>query len=123
MRPSADRIPRGGLVSTIPGNVSIKTSCGPNCHSIADLKLMLKLILTHTSVPYEPSCVAGSWTDVPTPSGKLSIGLISTDGIVDPHPPLQRAMKETAAKLRAAGHDGEFKNTKSKKISSLTLWD
>lgn len=45
LRPTSERIPRKGLVSTAPGRISIKTSCGPISHSMQDLKLLTKLIL------------------------------------------------------------------------------
>ena len=36
---------------------------------------------------------------------RLKIGLILDDGIVKPHPPVERAVKEAAALLRNAGHE------------------
>lgn len=36
---------------------------------------------------------------------RLRIGLIVDDGIVEPHPPVQRAVREAAALLRKAGHE------------------
>lgn len=109
MRPTSDRVPKLGVQSTAPGQLSIKVSVGPNCHSMADLKLLTKLILTHPTLPYEPTCIPGSWVDVPLPAAteRLKIGVMSTDGVVDPHPPIQRALEETAEKLRAAGHEGK----------------
>lgn len=108
MRPSSDRTPKFGVQSTAPGQLSIKVSVGPNCHSMADLKLLTMLVLTHPTLPYEPTCIPGSWVDIPAAGAgdKLKIGVISTDGVVDPHPPVQRALRETAEKLRAAGHQG-----------------
>ena len=105
MRPTADRVPRNGLIAVAPGNTSIKVAVGPCCHSMEDLKLLTKLILTHPTLPYEPTTMPGFWDETPSPSGKLRIGLLSTDGIVDPHPPIQRALRETASKLEAAGHE------------------
>ena len=29
-----------------------------------DLKLLVKLILTHPTLPYEPTCIPGSWVDI-----------------------------------------------------------
>jgi amidase len=106
MRPSSDRVPKFGVQSTAPGQLSIKVSVGPNCHSMDDLKLLVRLILTHPTLPYEPTCIPGSWIDMPVVKDRLKIGVMSTDVIVDPHPPIQRALKETTEKLRAAGHEG-----------------
>lgn len=105
MRPTAARIPRHGLLAVAPGNTSIVVSAGPNCHSMEDLKLLTKQILLHPSLPYEPTTMPGSWTESSVPPRKLRIGIIATDGIVDPHPPVQRAIRETRAQLNAAGHE------------------
>ncbi len=107
IRPTADRVPRTGMATPAPGQLSIKVSCGPNCHSMSDLKLLTKLILTHESIPFEPTCVPVPWREVTKPTGKLTFGILMTDGVVDPHPPIKRAMLETAANLRAAGHEGK----------------
>ena len=106
MRPSSDRVPKIGVQSTAPGQLSIKVSVGPNCHSMADLKMLAKLTLTHPTIPHDPTCIPGSWIDVPATEKKLRIGIMATDGVVDPHPPIQRALRETADKLRAGGHEG-----------------
>lgn len=107
IRPSSERVPRGGLRSTTLGQISIKVSCGPICHTMADLSLLTKIILTHKTLPYEPTCIPGSWDSTSSSLGrKLSIGIMMSDGVVDPHPPITRALRETADKLRAAGHEG-----------------
>lgn len=106
LRPTSERIPRKGLRSTVPGQISIKTSCGPITHSMQDLKLLANLILTHPTLPFEGSCPPGSWRQIETPTRKLKIGLLLNDGVVQPHPPITRGLKEAAEKLKAAGHDG-----------------
>jgi amidase len=57
-------------------------------------------------LPYEPTCTAGSWSRTMPAKQKLNVGIMSSDGVVDPHPPLQRALRVTAEKLKAAGHEG-----------------
>ena len=123
MRPTAARIPTRGVKSTAPGQVSIKVSCGPCCHSMKDLKMITKMNLTHPAVPYEPTCIPAYWNEVATPSRKLRIGILSTDGIVDPHPPVKRALLETADKLRKAGHEVfEFKPPEDLWEVAKTTW-
>lgn len=70
-----------------------------------DLKLFTKLILTHPTLLYEPTTILPYWNAPPAPTHKLRIAVISTDGVVDPHPPIKRALLETSEKLRAAGHE------------------
>jgi Asp-tRNA(Asn)/Glu-tRNA(Gln) amidotransferase A subunit family amidase len=35
----------------------------------------------------------------------LTIGVMTDDGVVRPHPPISRVLKEVVAKLEAAGHE------------------
>lgn len=106
IRPTAERVPRTGLASPAKGNVSIKVSTGPVCHSMADLKMLVKLLLTHPTLPYEPTASLPFWdeTAVSRSRPKIRIGLMLTDDVVDPHPPVLRALEEVRTKLQAAGH-------------------
>ena len=106
LKPTAERIPRGGLRSPAPGNVSIKVSCGPQCHSVADVKMFTKVINAHPLAQFEPNVAPVPWRDLATPKGKLSFGLWEFDGVVKPHPPILRALKETAQQLIGSGHEG-----------------
>jgi amidase len=117
MRPSSDRVPKAGVLSTAPGQNSVKVSVGPICHSMTDLQMLVKLLLTHPTLPYEPTCIPGSWMEDLPEMQKLKVGIMYSDGIVDPHPPIQRALRETAEKLRAAGHEG----TKNVTVKLLLL--
>ncbi|KPI42753.1 Acetamidase [Cyphellophora attinorum] len=104
LKPSADRIPRGGLKSPAPGNISIKVSCGPQAHSVADVKMFTKVINAYPNAKFEANVVPMPWRELSTPKHKLSFGLWETDGVVQPHPPIRRALRETAQKLIVAGH-------------------
>lgn len=105
IRPSSERIPRGGLQGTTKGQISIKVSCGPACRSMADLKMFTKVINGHPYAEFEASFIPMPWREVQSPS-KLTVGMLEWDGVCMPHPPILRAMRETAAKLEAAGHEG-----------------
>ncbi|TVY34494.1 Acetamidase [Lachnellula subtilissima] len=105
IRPSSERIPKGGMQSTAPGQLSIKVSCGPACHSMADLKMFTKVINGHPLAEYDGSFIPIPWREVQKPT-KLTIGILEFDGVCMPHPPILRAIRETAAKLKAAGHEG-----------------
>ncbi|OAP53724.1 hypothetical protein AYL99_12096 [Fonsecaea erecta] len=105
IRPTAERTARTGFGTLRPGQISIKVSSGPNCHSIADIKLGTEVLLSLYGLPYDTTAVPLAWKNVPPKTGKLCFGLMTTDGVVEPHPPCSRALRETAAKLRAAGHE------------------
>ncbi|KAH0837145.1 putative amidase [Fonsecaea pedrosoi] len=106
MRPTADRTAKRGMGTPAPGQISIKVSSGPNCYSMADVKLVAEILLTHHGLPFEPTAVRMPWQQLPAKTEKLCIGLLATDGCVTPQPPIARALEETAANLRAAGHEG-----------------
>ena len=93
------------MIAVAPGNTSIKVSCGPCCHSMEDLTLFVKLLLTHPSLPYEPTAMPGYWGEPALLARKLRVGVMTSDGVVDPHPPVQRALRESALELQAAGHE------------------
>ena len=106
IRPSSERIPRGGMRSTVSGQVSIKTSCGPICHSMADLMMFTKIVNGHPLAEQDASFIPMPWRDVQLASKGLNFGILEFDGVCMPHPPILRAIRETAAKLKAAGHKG-----------------
>lgn len=112
IKPTAERVPRRGLRSPAPGNVSIKVSCGPQCHSMADAKMFTRLLNAYpaSKYGYEPGVATVPWRDVQLPKGKLCIGLWETDGVVTPQPPIQRALKEAVQLLTNAGHEGNYRS-------------
>ncbi|KAF2858676.1 putative amidase [Piedraia hortae CBS 480.64] len=105
MRPTHDRVPRTGFCHPALGNTAIKSAAGPITHSVEDLKLFTRLIVTHPTLPYESTCILPFWDEGATAPSKLKVGLMLTDGVVEPHPPIARALRETANKLKAAGHE------------------
>lgn len=118
IKPSSDRIPKGGLRSAAPGNVSIKVSCGPVAHSVDDLKAFTKIINAHGSLAqFEPNVVPMPWREIAAPKEKLCYGIWEFDGVCMPNPPILRALRETGQNLINAGHEG-----KSPQSSTLILY-
>ncbi|CAH0051081.1 unnamed protein product [Clonostachys solani] len=105
IRPSADRIPKRSMKSVESGQLNIRVSCGPVCHSTSDLKLMTKVVTTWPSARYDTASMPVPWRDVDKSGQKLAFGLWEFDGAVMPHPPILRALRESAEKLRKAGHE------------------
>ncbi|KAJ9609603.1 hypothetical protein H2200_005931 [Cladophialophora chaetospira] len=105
MRPTAERTAKRGMGTPAPGQISIKVSSGPNCHSMADVKLVTEILLTHYGLPFEPTAVRLPWKQIPAPAEKLSFGLMTSDSCVTPQPSIARALREIAEKLREAGHE------------------
>ena len=121
IRPSGDRISKTGIMSTLGGQISIKVSCGPVCHSLADVKLLANIVNAWPQMQFEPGVFPMPWRELDPPTRKLSFGLFEFDGVCMPHPPILRGLRETAARLTAAGHEGvnEFHQFLNRPMSSL----
>jgi len=108
IRPTADRIPKGGMRSTETGQISIRVSCGPVCHSMEDVELFTKVINAYPVNKYDVTCTPIPWRDVPRPEKKLAIGIMKWDGVVMPQPPMLRAIEYARKVITAAGFEGNF---------------
>lgn len=107
IRPSADRVPKRGMKSVEGGQLNIRVSCGPVCHSMADLKLLTRVLTDWDQARYDTAAMPVPWREVDKSSEKLTFGLWEFDGVVMPHPPILRAMRQTAERLVAEGHEGK----------------
>jgi len=106
IRPTSDRIPKGGMQSTNGGNLTIKLSCGPVCHSLQDLELFTRVINSHPNHKYDVTSVPVPWRELGALDRKLAIGIMKWDGVVMPHPPVLRALEHTKKVLESNGHEG-----------------
>ncbi|KAJ6140001.1 amidase signature domain-containing protein [Penicillium samsonianum] len=105
IRPTADRIPKGGMYTTNTGNLTIKLSCGPVCHSLNDLELFTRVINAHPNNKYDVTSVPVPWRNLDHLDRKLTVGLLKWDGVVMPHPPVLRALEHSKQTLEKAGHE------------------
>lgn len=102
-KPSSVRCSKIGMYSALMGQDGVPGCPGPMANSAADLSLCWsiwaeRLPLLDSAVP--------SVTREPYPSGKkrLTIGYYSYDGFFEAHPACIRAVNESVAALRKAGH-------------------
>lgn len=107
-KPSANRVPMFGLECTMVGFESIMAVAGPIGHSVEDLELFFQLVSDAKPWLTEP-LLAMPWTSrvASMQSEKLRIGIMVWDKVVMPHPYITRVIKDVAAKLKAASHDGK----------------
>jgi amidase len=77
---------------------------GPMGHSPRDLKLYCKTIVDSKPWFADPKIVPIPWRSIELPS-QLSFAVIKTNNIINPLPPLSRAMEYTITKLKEAGHE------------------
>lgn len=93
------------------GQTTVSSSVGPLARSVSDLRLIVKQILAMKPWLSDAKVVPLPWRpdeDAKVQeyfhTGGLVFGALQFDGIVQCHPPIQRAMKETIEKLRRHGH-------------------
>ncbi|GFN19510.1 uncharacterized protein AtWU_09315 [Aspergillus tubingensis] len=105
IRPTSDRIPKGGMRNTKTGNITIKLSCGPVCNSLDDLLLFTRIINAYPNNRHDVTSVPVPWRELDPLPRKLTIGIMTWDGVVMPHPPVLRAIDYTKQVLEKAGHE------------------
>ena len=84
------------------GRDSILATFGPLTASRETINLFMKTILDSNPWRHDPSLTIKPWTPE-TLDSALKIAIEWHDGVVKPHPPTIRAMKEVAAACKAAG--------------------
>ncbi|KAL4934328.1 putative general amidase [Aspergillus undulatus] len=106
-KPSQGRVPYGGQTDGQPrskGRISIQAVAGPIARSVSDIDA----VMTHL-VPWAQwfgeDCIPGAW---PSPLSSfdrnkkrpITIGVLPSDGLVHPLPPISKVLNEVAAALR-----------------------
>ncbi|KAF2152646.1 acetamidase [Myriangium duriaei CBS 260.36] len=104
LRPSFGRFPTRGAKSGLAGQEAVNSVNGPMARTLADIELFSKLVVGAEPWKVDPKCLPIPWREVGV-ANKLKIGVLWHDGLVEPTPPVQRALKHTADRLRQAGHE------------------
>lgn len=107
LKPSFGRFPTGKCRSGLAGQEAVMSINGPMCNDPEGLDIYAKAVVDTEPWLVDPKCVPMPWTPVAPSSLPLSLTIImlTNNGIVIPTPPLQRAIRHAAAKLRSAGHN------------------
>lgn len=81
---------------------------GPMARSLSSVESFMDRLLTAQPWNVDPGCIPIPWRKelAALPGRKLKLGFVFDDGVVRPQPPVARLVRETAAKLAAAGHEG-----------------
>ncbi|GLB42408.1 putative amidase [Lyophyllum shimeji] len=110
LRPSYERLPYCGAVNALEGQESISSVLGPMANSMSGVKIFTKAIIDAEPWTRDPLVLRKEWSEKEYRleyhgGGKeLCFAMLWDNGVVRPHPPLQRAMEMTKAALEAAGH-------------------
>ncbi|OAX80492.1 hypothetical protein ACJ72_05170 [Emergomyces africanus] len=106
-KPSMGRVPFGGQMSGgIPGKtrVGLQPVAGPIARSMADIDVLMREIVPRAEL-YGEDCIPGQWGVSETPLSlskqrKFTIGVLPSDGRIQPLPPIAKVLNEVARALR-----------------------
>lgn len=115
LRPTTQRLPYGGVRSTMPGNEGVGSSLGPMATSLRDVELFMSSLMNDRTRPWE-------WdhTVLPTPwrkfdsllasssSKPIVIGVMMEDSVARPIAPIRRALSHWVDRLQAASQTGSL---------------
>jgi amidase len=115
LRPSSGRLPYEGAANTMDGQNTILSVVGPMATTPRSLRLLLKAIISQEPWNYDPLALELPWRDVlesktrkliwqSGTSKSLAFAIMRHDGVVQPHPPVKRALYMIEQTLRRQGH-------------------
>ncbi|KAL2863742.1 putative general amidase [Aspergillus lucknowensis] len=104
-KPSQGRVPYGGQTDGQPkakGRVSIQAVAGPIARSVADIDAVMTHLIPRAQW-FGEDCIPGAWPSPISSFGQrkpVTIGVLPTDGLVEPLPPITKVLNEVANALR-----------------------
>jgi Asp-tRNA(Asn)/Glu-tRNA(Gln) amidotransferase A subunit family amidase len=106
LRCSTGRWPKMGMNTSMPGQEGIPSVFSPMARTLDDLTYFTKSMICMQPWKYDHSVHPLSWRDSASdaPTAPLKIGIMTTDGVVDPAPACARALDITTKALEALGH-------------------
>ncbi|KAI4957925.1 hypothetical protein J4E86_005065 [Alternaria arbusti] len=104
LRPSFGRFTTQRCRSGLAGQEAVQSVNGPMGKTLRDITMYSKAIVDAECWKLDPKMLPIPWRPVDLPK-KLKIAVLYNDGICLPTPPVTRALKETAVKLKKAGHE------------------
>lgn len=106
LKPSSGRISYLRVSNSYDSQETMPSVIGPMARSLADIEYITKLIIEWKLWEFDPKVVPIPYTDYSSLKlERLTFGIWSYDGQIMPHPPLQRALKQTIEALKAQGHE------------------
>jgi amidase len=107
-RPSSYRLPLVGCHASMLGQEQVIPVIGPLSTSLEGLNIFMKAIIEQKPWLKDPSMLPFPWRDYKAKTllksedgkPKLKVGILWHDGVVMPHPPITRALKEIADRLK-----------------------
>ncbi|KAL2862996.1 amidase signature domain-containing protein [Aspergillus lucknowensis] len=107
-KPSSSRLPYWGVPVSTEGQEHVPSSVGPMARDLASVCYISRLVANSRPWDLDPRCPPLPWNRRAfdeIQSRPMVIGLILDDGVVKVHPPIERTIRELAAKLQEKGHE------------------
>ncbi|BGP15791.1 hypothetical protein JCM10213_005727 [Rhodosporidiobolus nylandii] len=108
LRPTTRRVPYGAATNSMLGQESVPSVAGPLARSFSSCTYFMKTVFDSNASNYDPNALPFPFNcsayDGTRSREKLAFGFMAHDHNVAPVAPVQRALRETVDKLKAAGH-------------------
>ncbi|KAI9744409.1 MAG: hypothetical protein M1818_001938 [Claussenomyces sp. TS43310] len=109
LRCSTGRWPKMGMVTSMPGQEGIPSVFSPMTRTLADLQYFTASMVGMKPWTYDHSVHPIPWRSEiikeVKEKKKFRVGVLRTDGVVDPSPACARALEKVAAALKQDGHE------------------
>ena len=106
LRPTTRRLPYEGASNIFKGAESLESTIGPMGRSRGSIERIMKEVIGARPWEFDMKAVERSWVREDGGEKNKKFAVMWDDGLVRCHPPLERALKETVAKLKEYGHEG-----------------
>lgn len=107
-KPTSYTLPMDGFLKCgFPAELNVLASTGPLCRSLRDMEAFVRLILEQKPHLLDPNLTAVPWTGLKTPievttDRPMKIGVMMNDGVIEPQPPVRRAMEWAVKRLETS---------------------
>ena len=109
LRCSTGRWPKAGVDTSMPGQEGIPSVFSPMTRTLRDLSYFTRVFIQCEPWKYDGTVHPIPWRqevyEKYADKKKLRIGVMRTDGVIDPAPACVRALETTISALRVQGHD------------------
>ncbi|KAG2414608.1 hypothetical protein HFD88_003799 [Aspergillus terreus] len=108
LKPSHGRLPYYNVSVSTEGQEHVPSVVGPMTRSLFSLTEVTKSVIDSEPWTFDPRCVPIPWRQEMYEdmlSRPLTVGLITDDGVVRPHPPIRQALTLLVEKLKKQGHE------------------
>ncbi|KAF4125867.1 amidase [Geosmithia morbida] len=108
LKPSSARLPYRGVPVSQDGQEHVPSSVGPLARDLETILTAMSSVVGARPWDLDPRCAPIPWRQEEYTEAldrPLTIAVLHDDGVVRPHPPISRVLRETVDRLRGAGHD------------------